>query len=421
MHRHNWRMLLGLFLAAECLAQNVPGAPHAMTWQETESRFRANNPLLLAGKVTIDEARAEEISANLRPNPNLTLAWDQITPFSTAPSRPVAQSYAFWTIDYLHERQHKRELRLESAQEGTSLATAAQADLERNLLFNLRDAFVRVLLAKAVVTVTKENLDDYDKALAVNRDRFQAGAISHVDLQRIELERVRFVADVATATVNLRTAKIDLQTLLRDRTPVEQFDVNEPFDFHEPLVTLEELRSQAQISRPDVKQAQQSLEKAHTDHRLAVANGSSDPTFGFDMAHQPAPLNTYVGASVSFPLRIFDRNQGEKARTSLDISRNEELRDAAQLTAAHDVDSAWATLENTLGLLRPYRESYLKNAEEVRSTISFSYQHGAASLLDFLDAENEYRSTELSYLNLIGAYLSAANQVNFAVGREILQ
>jgi cobalt-zinc-cadmium efflux system outer membrane protein len=414
-------MLLGLFLAAECLAQNVPGALHAMTWQETESRFRANNPLLLAGKVTIDEARAEEISANLRPNPNLTLAWDQITPFSTAPSRPVAQSYAFWTIDYLHERQHKRELRLESAQEGTSLATAAQADLERNLLFNLRDAFVRVLLAKAVVTVTKENLDDYDKALAVNRDRFQAGAISHVDLQRIELERVRFVADVATATVNLRTAKIDLQTLLRDRTPVEQFDVNEPFDFHEPLVTLEELRSQAQISRPDVKQAQQSLEKAHTDHRLAVANGSSDPTFGFDMAHQPAPLNTYVGASVSFPLRIFDRNQGEKARTSLDISRNEELRDAAQLTAAHDVDSAWATLENTLGLLRPYRDSYLKNAEEVRSTISFSYQHGAASLLDFLDAENEYRSTELSYLNLIGAYLSAANQVNFAVGREILQ
>jgi cobalt-zinc-cadmium efflux system outer membrane protein len=170
-----------------------------------------------------------------------------------------------------------------------------------------------------------------------------------------------------------------------------------------------------------VRQAQQSLEKAHTDHRLAVANGSSDPTFGFDMAHQPAPLNTYVGASVSFPLRIFDRNQGEKARTSLDISRNEELRDAAQLTAAHDVDSAWATLENTLGLLRPYRESYLKNAEEVRSTISFSYQHGAASLLDFLDAENEYRSTELSYLNLIGAYLSAANQVNFAVGREILQ
>jgi cobalt-zinc-cadmium efflux system outer membrane protein len=421
VHRHDWRMLLGLFLAAECLAQNPPGAPHAMTWQETESRFRASNPLLLAGKVTIDEARAEEISANLRPNPNLTVGWDQITPFSTAPSRPVAQSFVFSSIDYLHEREHKRELRLESAQKGTSLATAAQADLERNLLFNLRDAFVRVVLAKAVVAVTKENLDDYDKALVVNRDRFQAGAISHVDLQRIELERVRFVADLATATVNLRTAKIDLETLLRDRTPVDEFDVNEPFDFHEPLVTLEELRSQAQASRPDVRQAEQSVEKARTDHRLAVANGSSDPTFGFDIAHQPAPVNDYFGVSVSFPLRIFDRNQGEKARTSLDISRNEKLRDAAQLTAAHDVDSAWATLENTLGLLRPYRDSYLKNAEEVRSTISFSYQHGAASLLDFLDAENEYRSTQLSYLNLIGAYLSAANQVNFAVGREILQ
>jgi cobalt-zinc-cadmium efflux system outer membrane protein len=123
---------------------------------------------------------------------------------------------------------------------------------------------------------------------------------------------------------------------------------------------------------------------------------------------------------VNFPLRIFDKNQGEKARTSLDIGRNEKLRDAAHLTALHDVDSAWATLQSTLGLLRPYRTQYLKEAEDVRSTISFSYEHGAASLLDFLDAQKQYRDTELSYLNLVGASFSAANQVNFAVGRQIL-
>jgi cobalt-zinc-cadmium efflux system outer membrane protein len=421
VYRHHGRISAGLLLtvSAACLAQNVT-APHALTWQETQARFRANNPSLLAGRVTIDEARADEITAFLRPNPNLTLSWDQFTPFNDNPYRPIAQSYIFWTLDYLHEREHKRELRLESAQKATAVAVSTQDDLERNLLFNLRDAFVRVLLAKAVVGVTKENLDYYDKVLAINSDRFKAGAIAHVDLQRLQLQRVQFVSDLATAQVNLRTAKIDLQALLRDHTPVAEFDVSEKFEYTEPVITLDELHAAALSARPDLKEAQQSVDKAKTDHQLAIANGSSDPTFSFDASHQPSPLNTYIGFSVNFPLRIFDKNQGEKLRTSLDIGRNEKLRDEAEVTVLHDVDSAWATLQSTLELLRPYRAEYLKEAADVRSTISFSYQHGSASLLDFLDAQKEYRDTELSYLNLVGASFSAANQVNFASGQQIL-
>jgi outer membrane protein, heavy metal efflux system len=420
MHRHHWRMCIGFLAVTACLAQTaIP--THALNWQEAQDKFRANNPALLAGQVTIGEAQADEVTAFLRPNPDLTLGWDQLTPFHKDPYRPLAQSYLFWSMDYLHEREHKRELRLASAKKATSMATFAQADLERNLLFNLRDAFVRVLLAKAVVGVAKENLDYYDKLLAINQDRFNAGAIAHVDFQRLELQRVQYESDLATSQVNLRTAKIDLQTLLRDRTPVDQFDVSEKFEFNEPALSLDELRATALNNRPDLKQARQSLEKAKTDHQLAVANGSSDPTFGVDFAHQPAPLYSYLGFSVNFPLRIFDKNQGEKTRTQLDVGRNERLRDAAELATTHDVDSAFATLEGTLVVLRPYRTKYLKEAEEVRSTISFSYEHGAASLLDFLDAQAEYRSTQLSYLNLIGACLSAANQVNFAVGSEVLR
>jgi outer membrane protein, heavy metal efflux system len=420
VHRQNWRVYCGFLLAAECLAQSV-SPPRAITWREAQDRFRANNPTLAAGQVAVDEARAEETTAFLRPNPNLTLGWDQLTPFNTNPYRPVAQSYLFWSVDYLHEREHKRELRLASARGATGIAASEQSDMARNLLFNLRDAFVRVLLAKAVESVAKENLDYYDKSLAINRDRYGAGAIAHVDLQRLELQRIQFVSDLATAQVNLRTAKIDLEALLRDRTPVDDFDVTEKFEYAEPGVTLEELRSAALRNRPDLKGAEQSVDKARTDHQLAVANGASDPTFGFDLAHQPSPLNTYVGFSVNFPLRIFDKNQGEKARTSLDIGRTQKLRDAAEVAALHDVDSAYATLQNTLALLRPYRTEYLPQAESVRSTISFSYEHGAASLLDFLDAQKEYRSTQLSYANLVGAYLSAANQVNFAVGEEVIR
>ncbi len=420
MQRHVWRLYISLLFAAGCMAQNG-NAPHALTWQEAQERFRANNPSLLAGKVTIDEAKADEVTAYLRPNPDITLGWDQLTPFSTNPYRPLWQSYSFGTLGYLHERRHKRELRLASAQQATAIAVSTQSDLERNLMFNLRDAFVRVLLAKAVVGVARENLAYYDKVLSVNGERYKAGDIAKVDFQRLELQRIQFETDLETAQVDLRTAKIDLLTLLRDRTPVEEFDINGPFDFKEPVTTLAELRTDALSTRPDLKEAEQSLEKARTDHKLAIANGSVDPTFGIDASHQPAPLNTYIGFSVSVPLRIFDRNQGEKARTLLDINRNQELRDASELSALHDVDSAYATLESTVALLRPYKSKYLKEADDIRSTVSFSYQHGAASLLDFLDAQKSYRDTQLSYLNLIGAYLSAANQLNFAVGREVIQ
>ncbi|HMF79603.1 MAG TPA: TolC family protein [Bryobacteraceae bacterium] len=420
MHRHNWRMYAGLLFATACLAQNAH-APRSITWKEAQDEFRANNPDLLAGKVTIAEAQADETTAYLRPNPSMTLGWDQLTPYRSNPYEPVAQSYLFVSMNYLHERQHKRELRLASAQKQTAIATSAQADLERSLLFNVRDAFVRVMQAKAVVGVAKENLDYYDKVLAINKDRFDAGAIARVDFQRLELQRVQYESDLATSQVNLRTAKIDLQALLRDRTPVDQFDVTEKFEFQESLTTLEELHALALDNRPDLREAVLALEKAKNDHQLAVANGSTDPTFGIDFAHQPKPLYSYMGFSVNFPLRIFDKNQGEKLHTQLDIGRNERVRDATEVGAMRDVDSAFATLQGTLVVLRPYRSKYLKQADDVRATMSFSYEHGAASLLDFLDAQSQYRSTQLSYLNLIGACLSAANQVNFAVGSEVIR
>ena len=420
MQRYFRRSCLGLLCAAGCLAQSGnPDKP--LTWQEVQARFRANNPALLAGRVTIDESHADEITAYLRPNPDIALGWDQLTPFYSSPYRPVSNSYAYGNISYLHERRHKRELRLASSQEATAISISAQSDLERNLMFNLRDAFVRVLQSKAVLEVAKANLDYYDKEIAINRDRFNLGAIAKVDFQRVEIQRVQFESDLQTATVNLRTAKIDLLALLRDQTAVEAFDVNEAFDFTEPVSTLPDLRALALSTRPDLKQAEQSLEKARIDHKLSVANGSTDPTFGIDASHQPPPLNTYVGFSVSFPLRIFDRNQGDKLHTLLDIDRNIKLRNSAETTALHDIDSAFATLQNTVELLRPYKEKYLKEAEEIRSTVSFAYQHGGASLLDFLDAQKEYRDTQLNYLNLVGAYMSAANQVNFSVGREVVR
>src|SRR5262249_54291504 len=339
------------------------------------------------------------------------------------PGGPAHGTFSFFlpsaTVTYLHERRNKRELRLESAKEATGIAVSRQADLERTLLFNLRTAFVQTLQQKAVLDLAKENLSYYDHLLGVNRDRFQAGAIAQVDLDRLELQRVQYESDLRTAEVNLRTAKIQLLALLNDRTPVEQFDVTGPFDFSSELASLEEVRQLAIEGRPDLRTATESVGRAKTDHRLAIANGSTDPTLGFDVGRNP-PIDQYIGFSVNIPLRIFDRNQGEKARTQIDIERNQRLLDATRAQVFSDVDSAYATVSSTVLLLQPYKDRYLKQAERVRDTISFSYEHGAASLLDFLNAQADYRSVQLNYLNLVASYLDAADQLNLAVGHEVI-
>ncbi|MBV9498540.1 MAG: TolC family protein [Acidobacteriaceae bacterium] len=293
MQRLNWRLSIGLLLVAGCAAPTA-SLPQAVTWREIQERFRANDPTLLAGKVAIDESRADEVTAYLRPNPDFTLSADgtQITPYRGV-WQPFAGTFVSTSVSYLHEREHKRELRLASAQQATAIAVSSQADLERTLMFNLRDAFVRVLQAKAVLGVAQENLEYYDKEISINRDRYQAGSLAKVDFQRVELQRIQFESDLATAQVNLRTARIDLLALLRDPTPVNEFDLREEFDFTEPEVTLPQLRAEALQTRPDLKEAEQTVEKARTDHELAIANGSTiqpSPPGGPTMGHSTTRL-----------------------------------------------------------------------------------------------------------------------------------
>src|SRR6202022_2248967 len=280
-----------------------------------------------------DESKAQEITAYLRPNPLFTLTADgnQIAPYKGV-WRPFAGTFESPGISYLHERQHKRELRLESAQKATGIAVSTQADLERALLFGLRSAFVSALQAKAVLQLAKDNLIYYDHVLEVSRERFKAGDIAQIDLDRLELQRVQFESDLQTAEVNLRTAKIQLLTLLNDRTPIEPFDVTGRFDFSEQLLPRDEFRKIALETRPDLRAAVEAVDKAQTDHQLAVANGSTDPIFTAWYTHNSSNNNPFgvntLGVSVTIPVRIFDRNQGEKLRTELDITRNERLRDA---------------------------------------------------------------------------------------------
>ena len=291
-------------------------AQSTFNWQQIKEEFETSNPTLKAARLNIDESRAAEITAYLRPNPDFSLSTDgtQLTRFNGV-WRPFAGTQISPGISYLHERQHKRELRRDQAKESTTIGESTYLDQERGLVFNLRNAFVQVLQAKAVLENAKENLDYWDRELTVSRDRFNVGDLALVDLNRLELQRVQFESDFETATVNLRTAKIQLLMLLNDRTPIERFDVNGPFDYADELRPLEEFRNIALAARPDLRAAAQNVELAKITHQLAIAGGSADPTYSMWWTHNPLSTirtTTIRSAQASTSLSAF--STGIKAR-----------------------------------------------------------------------------------------------------------
>jgi outer membrane protein, heavy metal efflux system len=422
------------FLSASAVAVFFVLAPaglsaqQALTWDQVKARFEASNPALKADADNVDEMKAEEITAFLRPNPQLSLTADgtQIAP-NNGVWAPLSGTFVVPNFSYLHERDHKRELRLKSAQEGTRITESQHEDLKRTMEFTLRSTFVSTLQAKAVLELAKADLDYYDHIIEISRDRFKAGDIAQIDLDRIELQRVQYESELQTAIVNLRTAKIQLLQLLNENTPIGQFDVTGAFDFSEELKPLDDFHQIALASRPDLQAALQTIQQSETNHKLAEANGSTDPTVGAWYTWNSSTNNAdtdklqTLGLSVSIPLRVFDRNQGEKKRTLIDIDKSKESGEAARAQVFSDVDSAYAEVESNIVLLKPYRDKYKAQATRVRDTVTYSYEHGGASLMDFLNAQSDYRQVQLAYLQLIGAYLTAAGQLNLAVGREVIQ
>jgi len=408
------------------LAGAVCSAQQSLSWDQVKAKFEAVNPALKADADNVDEMRAEEITAYFRPNPQFTLSADgtQIAPHDGVWT-PFRGTYEQPNFSYLHERDHKRELRLKSAKEGTRIGESEHEDLKRNLEFTLRSAFVQTLEAKAVLDLAKADLEYYDHIIEISRDRFKAGDIAHIDLDRIELLRVQYESELQMANVDLRTAKIQLLQLLNDRTPVEKFDLTGPFDFSDALQPLDDFHQIALSERPDLEAALESIQQSETNHKLAIANGSTDPTFGGwytynSSNNNPNGIQT-LGASVSVPLRIFDRNQGEKKRTLIDMDRSRQASEAVRAQVFSDVDSAYAQVESNIALLKPYKAQYMDQATRVRDTVTYAYEHGGASLMEFLNAQSDYRVVQLAYTQLVGSYLVAAGQLNLAAGREVIQ
>jgi outer membrane protein, heavy metal efflux system len=411
--------------SSQASPQNVPsgqvhGAVRISLDQAIQFALR-NNHALKAARTTIQQSEAQEITANLRPNPVLT-ADAQFIPifqpneFTADYINTVAQFDL--GISYLFERGKKRQHRLQAAQDITAQTKSLVTDNERTLTFNVASQFFTAQLAESTLDLAFEDMKSFQKTVDISEARYKAGDISEVDYLKIKLQLLQFQSDVSQAQLAKTQALVGLRQFLGYQSVPEDFDVTGDFEYKAVALKLEDLQQMALQNRPDFRAAQQGVTAAKSQYELAKAVGKVDVTGTFDYDHvSDTNTGSFFG---SFQIPIFNRNQGEIARTNYAINQAQELELAASDQVLSDVLTAYEGVRDNDQVVSLYLGGYLNVAQQSRDITEYSYKRGAASLLDFLDAERSYRATQLGYRQSLGSYLSAVEQLREAVGTRNL-
>ena len=403
--------LVWLF-SALALAQTPP-AP--LTLQQAIDMARAKNPTLISAQQHVSATRANEVTAGLRENPTFTLSGANTSLPANNPSSPYTY---VGNVSRLFERGQKRRWRLDVAHATTDVTESQYKDIERQTILQVKDAFTDMLAAKAALKIADDNLTGYRKTVDLSRFRLKDGDISQTDFERIDLQQAEFESDYDNAQLNLTQASDQLQLLLGIQKPADNFDITGALDPPGLTVTLPQLEQDALASRPDYQAAVQSVTLADANVKMADADGTTDPTIGGE--YERVGVYNSAGFQVSIPLRLFDRNQGEKERTRYEAQSSRFAEIAARNQVINDVDQAWAGYQTALDLAKRYHGHYLDEATRVRDNLEYSYRRGGASLLDYLDALRDYRQINLDALNADQQVWLSIHQLSFAAATEIV-
>lgn len=376
-----------------------------------------NSPTLQAARTQIDQGKAQEVTARLRPNP--LLSWDtQFLPFFTPggfTADNIDQTSQFDIgIGYLFERGNKREARFRAAQDQTRVTAATVTDNERALRFNVAQQFINALLAKSNLDFALEDLKTFQESVRINEERFKTGAISKNDYLKIKVQLLQNETAVAQARLAKAQALFSLRQLIGYQSVARDYDVAGDLEYERLKSSRDELETTALDQRPDLRAAKLGVTAAQSQVTLARANSKQDLNLSFDYSHV---AGTSSGSFFfNIPLPIFNRNQGEIARTRFAVSQTNFTEKAAEETVLTDVRNAYEALEDNAAIVDLYQSGYLDQARESRDITEFSYRQGAAPLLDFLDAERSYRATQLAYRQAVAAYMLSLETLRQAVG-----
>jgi len=415
-------LLSAAMATAQTPSQGAPAAlPARLTLDQAVELALQHNHSLQAARTTILQNQAQEITANLRPNP--TIDWD--TQFL-----PLFQPYDF-TIDYLNnsaqfdfglgytiERGKKRQRRYQAAKDQTAVTTAQVSDNERTLTFNVASQFIAALLAQSNLELAETDLKSFQQSVDISQEKFNSGAISEGDLLKTKLQMLQFQMDVSNARVARVQALASLRQLLGYESVPENYAVDGQLEYKAVTAGEDDFKALALRQRPDLRAAQLGITAAQSQLALAKANGKHDLNTTFNYTHVGAVNSGAFFFNIQLP--IFDRNQGEIARTQYAITQSQELSSEQSSIVLTDVANAYEAVRTNDEIVQLYQSGYLKQAEDSRDISQYAYQRGAASLLDYLDAERSYRATELAYRQALASYMSALEQLRQAVGTRSL-
>ncbi|HEX6505423.1 MAG TPA: TolC family protein [Terriglobales bacterium] len=395
-------------------------APVHITLDQAIDLAITHNHALKATQTQIQQGQAQEVTAGLRPNPTLT--WDAlfvpIEPQNFNSATLLNTTEFDVNVSYLFERGGKRRRRIEAARDLTAQTRYQVSDAERTLMFNTAQQFITVQLAESNLDLANQDLASFQQTVDIAKEQYKAGAISEADLLKITVQLLQFQTDVASARVAKIQALASLRQFLGYDAVPANYDVEGDLTYQPVRLNQDDLLLRALKNRPDLLAARQGVRAAESQYALARANGKVDLTGGLTYSHL-SDQNT-MGITFSIPLPVFDRNQGEIARTHFAMTAAQETAYAASDTVLTDVNSAYQAFSGNQEVVNLYVGGYLKQSQDSRDISEYAYRRGAASLLDYLDAERSYRATQLAYRQALAAYLTAVEQLKEAVGSRTL-
>jgi cobalt-zinc-cadmium efflux system outer membrane protein len=411
-----------IWLLLLLLAPAVEGQSTVMvTLDQAIDLSLAHNHSLKATRTLILQNQAQEITANLRPNPTFGFDSQFLPIFSPSDfsSNNLSEIQQFDVgIGYLFERGHKRQRRLQAARDQTAVTRAQISDAERTLTFNVAQQFVAVLLAESTLRFALVDLKSFQETVDIALAQYKSGYISEGDYLKIKLQLLQFQTDVSSARLARVQALVGLRESLGYDAVPPDFDVVGDLSYQPVHTKLEELQARALQERPDYRAAELGVTAAQSQSALAKANAKQDVDATLDYTHTSGENS--ASFFVNFGLPIFNRNQGEIARTGYALTQAQEMQASTSDTVLSDVTDAYEALRSNDEVVQLYTSSYLKQAQDSRDISEYAYERGATSLLDFLDAERSNRAIQLAYRQALSSYMTALEQLKEAVGTRNL-
>jgi cobalt-zinc-cadmium efflux system outer membrane protein len=414
--------MLAPVVSAQGQATPPPAAGPPLSLDEAVRLALAHNQAILAQRLSIDISKADEITAGLKPNPNLALGFAGVpvapSQFNATFFKDVAQYTA--ALSYTFERGGKRSERVLTAKDSTDVTAKSVVDAERQLRFQTIQAFVNVQLAKSTLDLAQQDLTSFSGTVETSRARVTAGDLAEGDFLQISLQKLVFETDVSAAQLSLIQSKATLRQLLGYDNVADDFDVAGDLTHLKITVTLDALKQDALASRPDLQSAEASLKMANDDVDLAISNRARDINGNVNYSRNAIGPDSVLGVGVAVDLKVHDQNQGNIAHARIAVDQARQTEAATRATVLTDVLSAFAQYQTNDKVLTLFESGYLDQAKQSLDIATFVFQRGAGNLLDLLNAERTYRSTELSYRQALAAYVTSVFQLNFVVGRQVV-